>query len=72
MRIRSAGNGEPGTNGGPAGDLYIAIRIKSMAHLSPIRRGIEALHLSDIGILARLLDYEGFGTPRGRTGQVPS
>jgi len=23
MRIRSAGNGEPGTNGGPAGDLYI-------------------------------------------------
>ncbi len=28
MRIRSAGNGEPGTNGGPAGDLYIEIRIK--------------------------------------------
>lgn len=29
MRIRSAGNGEPGTNGGPAGDLYIEIRIKA-------------------------------------------
>ncbi|KAF4530303.1 hypothetical protein B566_EDAN018441 [Ephemera danica] len=28
MRIRSAGNGEPGSNGGPAGDLYIEIRIK--------------------------------------------
>jgi len=28
MRIRSVGNGEPGTNGGPAGDLYIEIRIK--------------------------------------------
>jgi molecular chaperone DnaJ len=31
MRIRSAGNGEPGTNGGPAGDLYIEIRIKEHA-----------------------------------------
>ena len=29
MRIRSAGNGEPGVNGGPAGDLYIEIRIKA-------------------------------------------
>lgn len=28
MRIRSSGNGEPGTNGGPSGDLYIEIRIK--------------------------------------------
>ena len=28
MRIRSAGNGEPGTNGGPSGDLYIEIRVK--------------------------------------------
>ena len=27
MRIRSVGNGEPGTNGGPAGDLYIEIRL---------------------------------------------
>ena len=31
MRIRSAGNGEPGTNGGPPGDLYIEIRIKKHA-----------------------------------------
>lgn len=28
MRIRSSGNGEPGMNGGPPGDLYIEIRIK--------------------------------------------
>lgn len=28
MRIRSTGNGEPGTNGGPAGDLYVEIHIK--------------------------------------------
>jgi molecular chaperone DnaJ len=28
MRIRSAGNGEAGTNGGPPGDLYIEIRLK--------------------------------------------
>jgi molecular chaperone DnaJ len=28
MRIRSAGNGEPGINGGPPGDLYIEIRLR--------------------------------------------
>ncbi|MET3441180.1 molecular chaperone DnaJ [Variovorax paradoxus] len=28
MRIRSTGDGEPGTNGGPPGDLYIDIRLK--------------------------------------------
>ena len=28
MRIRSTGNGEPGSNGGPSGDLYIDIRVK--------------------------------------------
>jgi molecular chaperone DnaJ len=28
MRIRSTGNGEPGTNGGPPGDLYIEIRLQ--------------------------------------------
>ncbi|MEZ5652220.1 MAG: molecular chaperone DnaJ [Burkholderiaceae bacterium] len=28
MRIRSAGNGEPGMNGGPPGDLYVEVRIK--------------------------------------------
>jgi molecular chaperone DnaJ len=28
MRIRSAGNGEPGLNGGPPGDLYVEISVK--------------------------------------------
>ncbi len=28
MRIRFTGNGEPGSNGGPPGDLYVDIRIK--------------------------------------------
>ncbi len=28
MRIRSSGNGEPGVNGGPPGDLYVEIHIK--------------------------------------------
>ncbi len=29
MRIRSSGNGEPGINGGPSGDLYVEIHIKA-------------------------------------------
>ncbi len=28
MRIRSSGNGEPGVNGGPPGDLYVEIQLK--------------------------------------------
>ena len=28
MRIRSSGNGEPGINGGPSGDLYVEIHIE--------------------------------------------
>lgn len=31
MRIRSAGNGEPGVNGGPSGDLYVEVHIKQHA-----------------------------------------
>jgi molecular chaperone DnaJ len=31
MRIRSSGNGEPGMNGGPTGDLYVEIHIKPHA-----------------------------------------
>jgi molecular chaperone DnaJ len=31
MRIRSSGNGEPGLNGGPPGDLYVEIHIKAHA-----------------------------------------
>ncbi len=31
MRIRSTGNGEPGVNGGPNGDLYVEIHVKQHA-----------------------------------------
>ncbi len=31
MRIGSSGNGEPGVNGGPSGDLYVEIQIKPHA-----------------------------------------
>jgi len=31
MRIRSAGNGEPGINGGPPGDLYVEIHVRDHA-----------------------------------------
>lgn len=29
QQIRVAGNGEPGANGGPAGDLYVVVQVKS-------------------------------------------
>ncbi|MGB7182085.1 MAG: molecular chaperone DnaJ, partial [Burkholderiaceae bacterium] len=41
MRIRSAGNGEPGMNGGPAGDLYVEIRLKDHA---VFQRDADDLH----------------------------
>ncbi|WP_151448400.1 molecular chaperone DnaJ [Lacisediminimonas profundi] len=41
MRIRSSGNGEPGMNGGPSGDLYVEIHIK--AH-SVFQRDGDDLH----------------------------
>ncbi len=41
MRIRSTGNGEPGTNGGPPGDLYIEIRLKKH---DIFERGGDDLH----------------------------
>jgi molecular chaperone DnaJ len=28
MRVRSVGNGEPGINGGPSGDLYVEVRVQ--------------------------------------------
>jgi molecular chaperone DnaJ len=41
MRIRSAGNGEPGVNGGPSGDLYVEIRTKEH---SVFKRDGDDLH----------------------------
>jgi molecular chaperone DnaJ len=41
MRIRSAGDGEPGINGGPPGDLYVEIQIKEH---SVFKRDGDDLH----------------------------
>jgi molecular chaperone DnaJ len=41
MRIRSSGNGEPGINGGPPGDLYVEIHIKEHA---VFQRDADDLH----------------------------
>lgn len=41
MRIRSAGNGEPGLNGGPPGDLYVEVQIKEH---SVFKRDGDDLH----------------------------
>ena len=41
MRIRNAGKGEPGVNGGPAGDLFVEIHIK---HHSVFERDGTDLH----------------------------
>jgi len=61
MRIRSAGNGEPGTNGGPAGDLYIEIRVKQH---EIFERDGDDLHCSvPVGLTTAAL---------GGTIQVPS
>ena len=53
MRIRSSGNGEPGTNGGPPGDLYIEIRIK---HHEIFERDGDDLHCTvPVGIATAAL-----------------
>ncbi len=56
MRIRSAGNGEPGTNEGPPGDLYIEIRLKKH---DIFERDGDDLHCTvPIGMVAAALGGE--------------
>ncbi len=56
MRIRSSGNGEPGMNGGPPGDLYIEIRI---AKHDIFERDGDDLHCSvPIGMVTAALGGE--------------
>jgi molecular chaperone DnaJ len=73
MRIRSTGNGEPGTNGGPAGDLYIEIRLKKHdiferdGRRSPLRHSDQHDH-SHIGWRNRRPDtrrQSGYRYPGG-------
>ncbi len=56
MRIRSTGNGEPGTNGGPPGDLYIEIRLKK--HDIFERDGDDLHCVAPIGMPAAALGGE--------------
>lgn len=53
MRIRSGGNGEPGVNGGPPGDLYVEIHLKEHA---VFKRDGDDLHVElPVGITTAAL-----------------
>ena len=56
MRIRSTGNGEPGSNGGPPGDLFIEIRVKK--HEIFERDGDDLHCVVPIGFVAAALGGE--------------
>ena len=47
-QIRLTGEGEPGVNGGPPGDLYVSIRVKS--HPIFRRDGNDLIHIQKINI----------------------
>jgi molecular chaperone DnaJ len=48
MQVRVTGEGEAGPRGGPAGDLYLAFRIKPHAHLE--RRGVDVIYELPVSI----------------------
>jgi molecular chaperone DnaJ len=48
MQVRVAGEGEAGPRGGPAGDLYLAFRIKPHQHLE--RRGVDIIYELPVSI----------------------
>jgi molecular chaperone DnaJ len=48
MQVRVAGEGEAGPRGGPAGDLYLAFRIKPHQHLE--RRGVDVVYEMPVSI----------------------
>src|SRR5258706_1311974 len=60
MRIRSSGNGEPGTNGGPPGDLYIQIRMKQHEIFGPDG---DHLHCTVPGFLTTATFGRGIQVP---------
>jgi molecular chaperone DnaJ len=48
MQVRVAGEGEAGPRGGPAGDLYLAFRVKPHPHLE--RRGVDVVYELPVSI----------------------
>lgn len=51
--LRMSGKGETGQNGGPAGDLYIHIRVKPSKKFD--RRGVDIISLLEISVFDALL-----------------
>ena len=47
-QIRLSGEGEPGTHDGPAGDLYVSIRVK--AHRLFTREGYDLIHRQGVNV----------------------
>jgi molecular chaperone DnaJ len=78
-RLRMPGQGEPGTNGGPAGDLYIFLEVKEHAFFE--RRGSDlyctipiSFPQATLGTAVKvptLKGYEDFEIPEGtQSGQI--
>src|SRR5258708_4087465 len=55
-RLRGAGEGEPGPNGGPAGDLYVVLEVKEHAFFE--RRGADLYCTIPLGIAQATLGTE--------------
>ena len=55
-RLRVAGEGEPGPNGGPAGDLYVVLEVKEHAFFE--RRGADLYCTIPLGIAQATLGTE--------------
>lgn len=56
QQIRLPGEGEPGNNGAPSGDLYIAISIA--AHPILKRQGVDLIHELTVNVAQAALGYE--------------
>ena len=46
IRLRVSGEGEPGTNGGPYGDLYVALSVKDHKHFN--RKNYDLLYIHPV------------------------
>ena len=78
-QIRLSGEGEPGTRGGPAGDLYVSVRVRPHAYFE--RDGNDIVHVHRVNIAQAALgatvttptldgDVEVEAPPGTQTGDV--